>query len=31
MSRRNRAVKRPTLPDPIYGSETITKFVNTLM
>jgi small subunit ribosomal protein S7 len=31
MSRRNRAVKRPTLPDPIYGSEVITKFVNTLM
>ena len=31
MSRRNRAVKRPTLPDPIYGSEVVTKFVNTLM
>lgn len=31
MSRRNRAVKRPVVPDPIYGSETITKFVNSLM
>jgi small subunit ribosomal protein S7 len=31
MSRRTRAVKRPVLPDPVYGSETITKFVNTLM
>jgi small subunit ribosomal protein S7 len=31
MSRRTRAVKRPTTPDPIYGSETVTKFINTLM
>ena len=31
MSRRNRAVKRPIIPDPIYGSETVTKFINTLM
>ena len=31
MSRRTRAVKRPILPDPVYGSETITKFINALM
>ncbi|MBV9774217.1 MAG: 30S ribosomal protein S7 [Gemmatimonadetes bacterium] len=31
MSRRNRAVKRPTIADPVYGSEVVTKFVNTLM
>jgi small subunit ribosomal protein S7 len=31
MSRRNRAVKRPILPDPVFGSETITKFINSLM
>jgi small subunit ribosomal protein S7 len=31
MSRRTRAVKRPVTPDPVYGSETITKFINTLM
>lgn len=31
MSRRNRAVKRPVIADPIYGSESVTKFVNTLM
>ncbi len=31
MSRRTRAVKRPIVPDPVYGSETVTKFVNTLM
>jgi len=31
MSRRSRAVKRPIIPDPIYGSEMVTKFVNTLM
>ncbi|HEX2211580.1 MAG TPA: 30S ribosomal protein S7 [Longimicrobium sp.] len=31
MSRRTRAVKRPIIPDPVYGSEVITKFVNTLM
>src|SRR3569832_1964794 len=31
MSRRSRAVKRPIIPDPVYGSESVTKFVNTLM
>ena len=31
MSRRTRAVKRPVLPDPVYGSETVTKFINSLM
>ena len=31
MSRRTRAVKRPVLPDPVFGSEMVTKFVNTLM
>jgi small subunit ribosomal protein S7 len=31
MSRRTRAVKRPTVPDPVYGSETVTKFINALM
>jgi small subunit ribosomal protein S7 len=31
MSRRNRAVKRPIIPDPVFGSETITKFINSLM
>jgi small subunit ribosomal protein S7 len=31
MSRRTRAVKRPTIPDPVFGSETITKFINSLM
>ncbi len=31
MSRRTRAVKRPTIPDPVYGSETVTKFINSLM
>ncbi|HSU17644.1 30S ribosomal protein S7 [Longimicrobium sp.] len=31
MSRRTRAVKRPITPDPVYGSEMVTKFVNTLM
>jgi small subunit ribosomal protein S7 len=31
MSRRSRAVKRPTIPDPVYGSDTITKFINALM
>ena len=31
MSRRNRAVKRPILPDPVFGSETVSKFVNALM
>src|SRR3712207_2254986 len=31
MSRRSRAVKRPTLPDPVFGSEAVTKFINALM
>lgn len=31
MSRRRRAVKRETEPDPIYGSRTLEKFVNKLM
>ncbi|HEY0017309.1 MAG TPA: 30S ribosomal protein S7 [Longimicrobium sp.] len=31
MSRRTRSVKRPIIPDPVYGSEVVTKFVNTLM
>mgnify|MGYP002778415220 CR=1 FL=1 len=31
MSRRSRAVKRPVTPDPIFGSETVTKFVNNFM
>ncbi len=31
MSRRTRAVKRAVLPDPVYGSEVVTKFINSLM
>jgi small subunit ribosomal protein S7 len=31
MSRRTRAVRRPIVPDPVYGSETVTKFINSLM
>jgi small subunit ribosomal protein S7 len=31
MSRRTRAVKRPVVPDPVYGSGTVTKFINALM
>ena len=31
MSRRSRADKRETQPDPKYGSETVTKFINALM
>jgi len=31
MSRRNRAVKRTIIPDPVFGNEQVTKFVNTLM
>ena len=31
MSRRQRAVKRDTPPDPQYGSTTVTKFINGLM
>ncbi len=31
MSRRRRAVVRPTEPDPRFGSKTITKFINKVM
>ena len=31
MSRRTRAVKRPVQPDPVYGSELVTKFISNLM
>lgn len=31
MSRRRRAEKRPTEPDPLYGSTVLTKFINKLM
>lgn len=31
MSRRRRAVKREVAPDPVYGSEVISKFVNKVM
>ena len=31
MSRRQRAVKRDTPPDPQYGSTTVTKFISSLM
>lgn len=31
MSRRRRAEKRVTEPDPIYNSTTVTKFINKLM
>ena len=31
MSRRSRADKRETAPDPKYGSQTVTKFINALM
>lgn len=31
MSRRNRAPKRNILPDPVFGSKTIAKFVNMIM
>jgi len=31
MARRHAAVKRQVLPDPKYGSEMITKFINMLM
>ena len=31
MSRRQRAVKREVPPDPVYGSTTVSKFVNALM
>ncbi len=31
MSRRHSAEKRPVVPDPIYGSTTIAKFINKVM
>ena len=31
MSRRNAAVKREVLPDPLYNSEIITKLINQVM
>lgn len=31
MSRRQAASRRPIIPDPIYGSQLVTKFVNHLM
>jgi len=31
MSRRNKAVKRPVPPDPRYDSQTVSKFINSLM
>ncbi len=31
MSRRRRAEKRVVVPDPVYGSKTLTKFINKIM
>ena len=31
MSRRNAAVVRDVLPDPVYGSKVITKLINQVM
>jgi small subunit ribosomal protein S7 len=31
VSRRNKAVKRPVPPDPRYDSQTVSKFINSLM
>ena len=31
MPRKGPAQKRPTLPDPIYGSELMTRFINRMM
>jgi len=31
VSRRNKAIKRPVPPDPRYDSQTVSKFVNSLM
>jgi small subunit ribosomal protein S7 len=31
MSRRHRAEKRPILPDPVFGDEVLTKFMNYVM
>ncbi|HHD72384.1 MAG TPA: 30S ribosomal protein S7, partial [Epsilonproteobacteria bacterium] len=29
--RRRRAPERPVLPDPVYGSKVLTKFINAVM
>ena len=31
MSRRSKAIKRPVPPDPRYDSQTVSKFINSLM
>ncbi len=31
MSRRHSAEKRPTMPDPLYGSTVLSKFINKVM
>ena len=31
MSRRKKSVKRPVLPDARYDSQTVSKFINSLM
>ncbi|MFB3786947.1 MAG: 30S ribosomal protein S7 [bacterium] len=31
MGRKNRAVTRKVLPDPVYGSQLVAKFINNLM
>ncbi len=31
MPRKGPPVKRPTIPDPIYGSEMVTRFINRMM
>jgi small subunit ribosomal protein S7 len=31
VSRRQKAIKRPVLPDARYDSQTVSKFINTLM
>ena len=31
MPRRGRAVRRRLLPDPVYGSEMVTRFINKVM
>src|SRR5687767_6734739 len=31
MPRRKAAIKREVLPDPLYGSERVTKFINVVM
>ena len=31
MARRREILKRTTLPDPVYGSRTLTKFINAVM